>query len=307
MIFSEKGGREMADERETRRPRADVDGVAYVYAPGTPRGAVNELFPHMRVVSALASFNVGLDDDRRSAGKHFSPHFDSPVGFGRIAACAGFLGVVGGVHACVGAQAAWSALISGTEGLTVLRWCLYALFMVVFHSLEFVLTAAYNPRTATSESFLLNHSKAYKIAAVAAWIEYAIESALFPALKSSRATLFVGFCVLLAGQTIRTAAMAQAKSNFTHQVANQKQSKHRLVTSGLYAHLRHPSYFGWFWWSVGTQVLLANPLCAVAYFAASWKFFAERIPHEEDALARFFPDEYPAYKARTRVGIPFIA
>lgn len=38
-----------------------------------------------------------------------------------------------------------------------------------------------------------------------------------------------------------------------------------MVTSGMYTYLRHPGYFGWFLWSVGTQVLLCNPICAVAF------------------------------------------
>ena len=29
---------------------------------------------------------------------------------------------------------------------------------------------------------------------------------------------------------------------------------HLLITTGIYAHMRHPSYVGWFYWSVGTQV-----------------------------------------------------
>ncbi|CAN0453530.1 unnamed protein product, partial [Hapterophycus canaliculatus] len=34
----------------------------------------------------------------------------------------------------------------------------------------------------------------------------------------------------------------------------QREESHQLVTSGVYRFLRHPSYFGWFWWSLGTQV-----------------------------------------------------
>lgn len=47
------------------------------------------------------------------------------------------------------------------------------------------------------------------------------------------------------------------------------------------SHLRHPAYFGWFWWSIGTQMLLCNPVCIVVYAAASWRFFSQRIPFEE--------------------------
>ena len=180
----------------------------------------------------------------------------SPVGFGRIAANAGFLGAVGTLHACL---AVYTLFVAPIVSPLLLRWAYYGIIVVAFHTLEFVLTAAYNPRTATAESFLLNHSPAYKIAAVTAWIEFAIEAWAFPDMKASWATFLCGAAMTL-GQLIRTMAMATAKSNFTHQVSSRKQREHQLVTSGLYAYLRHPSYFGWFWWSVGTQVLLGNPV-----------------------------------------------
>ena len=69
---------------------------------------------------------------------------------------------------------------------------------------------------------------------------------------------------------------------------------------------RHPSYVGWFWWSVGTQVILLNPFCMVAYAAASWKFFSDRIYTEEMTLVQFFGEKYVEYQQRVGTGIPFI-
>lgn len=70
--------------------------------------------------------------------------------------------------------------------------------------------------------------------------------------------------------------------------------------------LRHPSYFGWFWWSVGTQVVLCNPITCVGYAWASYSFFRYRIPVEERSLMQFYPDEYVAYMQRSYIGIPGI-
>ena len=83
-------------------------------------------------------------------------------------------------------------------------------------------------------------------------------------------------------------------------------TEHALVTHGVYRLLRHPSYFGWFWWSVATQLVLGNPVCLVGYTLASWDFFRTRIPYEEQTLVSIFPDEYPGYRRRTFIGIPFI-
>jgi uncharacterized membrane protein len=32
-----------------------------------------------------------------------------------------------------------------------------------------------------------------------------------------------------------------------------------------YRYVRHPGYLGWFIWAVGTQVLLANPVCTLLF------------------------------------------
>lgn len=39
-----------------------------------------------------------------------------------------------------------------------------------------------------------------------------------------------------------------------------------------------------FCWSIGTQVVLGNPLCTLAFTAVVWHFFKERIEYEEYAL-----------------------
>lgn len=35
-------------------------------------------------------------------------------------------------------------------------------------------------------------------------------------------------------------------------------------------------------------------------------FFVRRIPYEEESLLEYFPDDYPAYRAKTWIGIPFV-
>lgn len=57
----------------------------------------------------------------------------------------------------------------------------------------------------------------------------------------------------------------QAGPAFTHRIKSNKRPGHNMVTSGMYTYLRHPGYFGWFLWSVGTQVLLCNPMSAVGF------------------------------------------
>ena len=71
--------------------------------------------------------------------------------------------------------------------------------------------------------------------------------------------------------------MIHAGSNFNHLIQSKKKQGHVLVTGGIYKHLRHPSYFGFFWWGLGTQVVLGNTVCLVGYAVVLWRFFRRRI------------------------------
>ena len=71
--------------------------------------------------------------------------------------------------------------------------------------------------------------------------------------------------------------MVTATTNFHHHVQKKQRQGHELVTHGIYAWLRHPSYFGFFWWAVGTQLVLGNVFCFFIYVFVLWRFFFRRI------------------------------
>ena len=81
-----------------------------------------------------------------------------------------------------------------------------------------------------------------------------------------------------------------------------------MVTSGLYAYIRHPSYFGWFWRTSVCQIVLMNPICFVAFIVVTWRFFEDRIKEEEELLEseEFFGQKYTNYKRRVPTYIPFL-
>uniref|UniRef100_A0A914WG30 Protein-S-isoprenylcysteine O-methyltransferase n=1 Tax=Plectus sambesii TaxID=2011161 RepID=A0A914WG30_9BILA len=181
----------------------------------------------------------------------------------------------------------------------------YMCILSFFHWSEYVITAITSPRTLSIDSFLLNHSKAYWIAASASWLEFTLEAWLIPGLKSEVIS-WIGVLICTVGEILRKGAMLTARSNFTHLISTRKRNDHELITHGLYSLFRHPSYVGWFWWSIGTQIALVNPLCVVAYAVVSWRFFNERIYDEELYLINFFRDDYVHYQQRVPVGLPFI-
>jgi protein-S-isoprenylcysteine O-methyltransferase Ste14 len=77
-----------------------------------------------------------------------------------------------------------------------------------------------------------------------------------------------------------------------------------LVTTGPYAHVRHPIYTG----------ILLTMLGSLATAGLSWLlilviylvFFIYSAKKEEEMMAQTFPDTYPDYKERTKMLIPFI-
>ena len=182
----------------------------------------------------------------------------------------------------------------------------YLMVLAFFHTSEYVVTAIHNPHTLRLDSFLLNHSKEYGIAAVASWIEYVLEYMFLPWLKSYWYISWLGIVLVFGGEVFRKVAMLTAMSNFTHNVQYYKRYNHSLVTHGVYGLVRHPSYVGWFYWSIGTQFLLCNPVCAVLYTIAAWMFFKDRIEVEEECLVGFFGRQYLKYQKNVGTGLPFI-
>ena len=79
---------------------------------------------------------------------------------------------------------------------------------------------------------------------------------------------------------------------------------HELVTSGPYAHVRHPIYTGILLAMLGSALAVAFAwLWALGLF---FVYFLYSAITEERMMSEQFPAAYPAYKARTRMLIPFL-
>lgn len=162
--------------------------------------------------------------------------------------------------------------------------------LTTFHFLEYWVTARYNTPFASISAFLLTQNgAAYNIAHMSALTECILSRLFLPDSYFTRTSapfigirgqVVLGLVLIVLGQIVRTLAMAQAGTNFTHTIQYRKREEHVLVKDGVYAVLRHPSYFGFFWWGLGTQLVLGNVVCFVAYAVVLWKFFAHRIKSE---------------------------
>ncbi|KAF2126080.1 prenyl cysteine carboxyl methyltransferas-like protein Ste14 [Dothidotthia symphoricarpi CBS 119687] len=213
---------------------------------------------------------------------------------------------------CLGCAAVFGFLMTALlayHGSQFWRPCFFLGTLSIFHFLEFYTTAGYNTPGAFVSSFLLTNGTQYRIAHGMAFIETFITTYFFPKWQtrvSTPSVIALGIAMIIVGQVVRSVAMAQAGTNFNHKVQSRKKEDHELVTNGLYAYFRHPSYFGFFWWGIGTQVMLGNVVSFLGYTGVLWWFFSQRISHEEKHLIGFFGHDYEVYKKTTRVWIPFI-
>ena len=79
---------------------------------------------------------------------------------------------------------------------------------------------------------------------------------------------------------------------------------HELVTSGPYRFVRHPIYTGMLLAALGSAFAIGWPWVIVFIIVSI--VFVWRIHTEERFMMQLFPDQYPAYRARTKALIPFI-
>lgn len=79
---------------------------------------------------------------------------------------------------------------------------------------------------------------------------------------------------------------------------------HRLVTTGVYRHVRHPMYAAFFLWAIAQALLLPNWIAGPAGLAGFGTLFALRVGREERMMEATFGDAYRAYAARTSRVVP---
>ncbi|KAJ2078535.1 farnesyl cysteine-carboxyl methyltransferase [Coemansia sp. RSA 988] len=212
-----------------------------------------------------------------------------------LAACG--LGIIIGSGVCIAVGHGWT--ITGVFGLYVAAAALY-------HMLEYLSVALYNPDRTESGSFMFNPDgdNRYMVAMAVSVVEYVIECWAFGRTKEPSAITMVGFVIAIIGQIIRTLAMVTAKASFNHYVATHRAVDHQLITHGIYRYERHPSYVGFFLWAVGLQTMLKNAVTTILFIVVLGYFFTKRTRKEEAFLLFFFGKRYRLYKNQTPSLIP---
>ncbi|KAL8518998.1 hypothetical protein ACS0TY_010084 [Phlomoides rotata] len=179
------------------------------------------------------------------------------------------------------------------------------LAVIFFHGSEYILAISiHGKNNATLKSLLISSN--YIVAMICSLLEYLVEIYFFPDMKKHWVISNTGLFMVVVGEIIRKLAIITAGKSFSHLIKRLHEDDHVLITHGVYKYIRHPSYCGFLIWSVGTQIMLCNPLSTLAFAAVVWRFFQLRIPYEEFFLRQFFGVEYEEYAKRTISGVPFI-
>lgn len=112
----------------------------------------------------------------------------------------------------------------------------------------------------------------------------------------------IGMVIFLGGLGTAVAGRLQLGENWADIEDGSLQSQHTLITSGIYAYIRHPIYTGDILLVVGLELALNSWLVLLAFVPLLFSLRQARA--EETVLSKSFP-EYDRYRRRTKMFIPF--
>ena len=115
--------------------------------------------------------------------------------------------------------------------------------------------------------------------------------------------MYLGFALLIAGLALRQWAISALGLFWAPTVRILK--RHKVVTSGPYRYVRHPSYTGAFMFYIGLGLIARSPITVLLSLAILAPAFMYRIKVEEASLSKHVTG-YTRYAGRTRSIIPYI-
>ncbi len=129
---------------------------------------------------------------------------------------------------------------------------------------------------------------------------------LFPGatVPYPRGFYFVGFILFLGGLALRWYSIGYLGRYFTVDVSIS--TGHKLIDSGPYRHIRHPTYTGALLAFVGLGFCFGNWLTILFLTVPIIGAFLWRIRIEESALTEALGEDYRGYMRRTKRLIPWV-
>jgi protein-S-isoprenylcysteine O-methyltransferase Ste14 len=115
---------------------------------------------------------------------------------------------------------------------------------------------------------------------------------------------WLGLPVLAAALLLFRLTHKQLGRNWS--ITLETREKHRLVTDGLYAYVRHPMYSSFFLLASAQALLLQNWIAGSIGLVSVALLFFIRVGREERLMIETFGDEYRAYAKTTARVIPWL-
>ena len=123
----------------------------------------------------------------------------------------------------------------------------------------------------------------------------------FPDVRQFRVP---GFCLFVLGLSLRWFSIIHLGRFFTTNVAIVPD--HRVIDSGPYRFIRHPSYTGALLAFLGLGLCLGNLVSLLVLTVPIFFAFLWRIRLEERAMVEALGERYRSYMQRTKCLIPFV-
>ncbi|MHB8086450.1 MAG: methyltransferase family protein [Dehalococcoidia bacterium] len=112
----------------------------------------------------------------------------------------------------------------------------------------------------------------------------------------------IGVILCVTGMAFLVWGRQRLGRNWSQTVAAKKEPE--LVTSGPYRYVRHPIYAGGLVAALGSAIVCGGAWIFLLLILGT--IFILRVGAEDRLMQQQFPDEYPAYKRRTKALIPFV-
>jgi protein-S-isoprenylcysteine O-methyltransferase Ste14 len=144
---------------------------------------------------------------------------------------------------------------------------------------------------------------AITVGIIAAALLSNIQKFTFPGGKTP-AVFFIGIGIMLVGMALRYWAVITLGTFFRTTIETEQDQK--VVSSGPYRLIRHPSYCGWLLVCLGYGIAVQNWLSLLAAFLLPFIALLYRIHVEERVLASSLGIAYVEYQKKTKKLIPWI-
>jgi len=113
---------------------------------------------------------------------------------------------------------------------------------------------------------------------------------------------FAGVVVFISALWLLWRSHADLGRNWS--ITTEIKEGHKLVTEGVFLHIRHPMYAAHLLWGIAQALLIHNWIAGLSSLAVLIPMYLLRIPREERLMSEQFGEEYQSYQNRTGRIIP---